>query len=431
MPYMEYTSPGAAFSNTLEDAMMRQQALKHQALIDSLSQQREARLDAAGREALDERKMELELQMKKENRAEVTTRLKDIDLRRGEVIPSDLIDQAREAGVPVPTLPPPAPVSAPGPLAPPAPAGIAAPNAPPAPQGPGMPAAPLPLRFGGTPTQNRQADFLKTLKPGSAEERAYSAEAAGFKTPPSEFKDPTTIPDKPVFRISSDKGTLEKVGSLPPGGIIEPEPQPKTPKDTSFAEAAKADREAKTLQSTREKAYAELNKRATPIEGQTTAVNDLGIMINAMTPEADTLIAPLILKATVSGMGSGFRMTRAEIENVIGGRSKWESMKATLLKWNTDPTKALSITPEQRTQMRSLVKSIRDKARKLSTEVDETRDAIDEATSENEVNRLRTKLAKDMHKMDMPDEPPDGSGGSGGSAATTLPPGVTVKKRVP
>src|ERR1035437_8809050 len=164
MPYMEYTSPGAAFSNTLEDAMMRQQALKHQALIDSLSQQREARLDAAGREALDERKMELDLQMKKENRAEVTTRLKDIDLRRGEVIPSDLIDQAREAGVPVPTLPPPAPVSAPGPLAPPPPpppprapppprprGGRGPTRPPPAPQGSGMPAAPLPLRFGGTP----------------------------------------------------------------------------------------------------------------------------------------------------------------------------------------------------------------------------------------------------------------------------------------
>src|ERR1035437_8053750 len=427
MPYMEYTSPGAAFSNTLEDAMMRQQALKHQALIDSLSQQREARLDAAGREALDERKMELDLQMKKENRAEVTTRLKDIDLRRGEVIPSDLIDQAREAGVPVPTLPPPAPVSAPGPLAPPAPAGIAAPNAPPAPQGPGMPSAPLPLRFGGTPTQNRQADFLKTLKPGSAEERAYSAEAAGFKTPPSEFKDPTAVVPKPNEPVMTREQALT-LGSVPAGTkIIEP----LQPKDTSNADAARADRESKALQSTREKAYAELNKRATPIEGQTTAVNDLGIMINAMTPEADTLIAPLILKATVSGMGSGFRMTRAEIENVIGGRSKWESMKATLLKWNTDPTKALSITPEQRTQMRSLVKSIRDKARKLSTEVDETRDAIDEATSENEVNRLRTKLAKDMHKMDMPDEPPDGSGGSGGSAATTLTPGVTVKKRVP
>jgi hypothetical protein len=58
------------------------------------------------------------------------------------------------------------------------------------------------------------------------------------------------------------------------------------------------------------------------------------------------------------GAGSGLRMNEAEISRIVGGRSKWETIKAALNQWNTDPNKANSILENQRGQIRSLVAAI-------------------------------------------------------------------------
>ena len=149
----------------------------------------------------------------------------------------------------------------------------------------------------------------------------------------------------------------------------------------------------------------ELDKWAAPIDAQIKSINDLGTMLNARTPEADTLIAPLVLKATIAGTGTGFRMTQSEINQVVGGRSKWETLKANLQKWETDPKKALSITDEQRTQLRDIAKAVRKKANEKMTKITKARDAMDDAMDEKTLNKARTQLQKDLTFM----EPEEGS----------------------
>ena len=125
-------------------------------------------------------------------------------------------------------------------------------------------------------------------------------------------------------------------------------------------------------------------------------------MLNARTPEADTLIAPLVLKSTISGTGTGFRMTRAEIENVVGGRSKWESLQAALNKWSTDPSKALSITDEQRTELRDLAKSIRKSANAQMGKITKARHAMDDADDAKAIQKIATKLQEDLTTEEEP-----------------------------
>jgi hypothetical protein len=80
--------------------------------------------------------------------------------------------------------------------------------------------------------------------------------------------------------------------------------------------------------------------------------------LNANSPQADALLAPELLSVMAGGQGSGLRMNEAEISRIVGGRSNWESLKAALNKWQLDPSKALSVTPAQRQQMRDVVRTV-------------------------------------------------------------------------
>lgn len=105
-----------------------------------------------------------------------------------------------------------------------------------------------------------------------------------------------------------------------------------------------------------------LDKIAKPLEDQQQRMGRLIETVNQATPQSDALVAPELLTVMAGGAGSGLRMNEAEIARVIGGRSKWESLKATLSQWASDPTKANSITPDQRAQIRQLIAAVHDKS---------------------------------------------------------------------
>jgi hypothetical protein len=97
-----------------------------------------------------------------------------------------------------------------------------------------------------------------------------------------------------------------------------------------------------------------LSKLGDPIEQLAGRMGRLKDTIFQGTPQADALVAPELLTVMAGGQGSGLRMNEAEISRVIGGRTNLESIKAALNKWQTDPSKGLSITPAQRQQIRAL-----------------------------------------------------------------------------
>ena len=99
----------------------------------------------------------------------------------------------------------------------------------------------------------------------------------------------------------------------------------------------------------------QLEKVGKPIDDAVSRFGRLQDTINQTTPQADALVAPELLTVMAGGAGSGLRMNEAEISRIVGGRSNYESLKAAANKWQSDPTKALSITASQRQQIKALM----------------------------------------------------------------------------
>lgn len=107
---------------------------------------------------------------------------------------------------------------------------------------------------------------------------------------------------------------------------------------------------------------AELDKLATPVTQIQERIQRLNDTLAQGTPQADALVAPELLTVMSGGQGSGLRMNEAEISRIVGGRSKWEDLKAAVNKWSLDPTKANSITPEQRQEIHNLAGTVTQRA---------------------------------------------------------------------
>lgn len=105
----------------------------------------------------------------------------------------------------------------------------------------------------------------------------------------------------------------------------------------------------------------QLNTLGKPISDLIMRMGRLRDTLAQGTPQADALIAPELLTVMAGGMGSGLRMNEAEIARIVGGRSNWESLKASMNKWQTDPNAARSITPAQQQQIRALVEAVNQK----------------------------------------------------------------------
>jgi hypothetical protein len=135
-----------------------------------------------------------------------------------------------------------------------------------------------------------------------------------------------------------------------------------------------------------------------PIADQAERLSRLADSINVQSPQADALIAPELLTAMAGGMGSGLRINEAEITRVVGGRSNFESLKASLNRWALDPQQALSVTPAQRQQMRDLMGLVADKNAKKLQALNAAQDALIDAP---DVGTQRRALAAVQREIDV------------------------------
>lgn len=141
----------------------------------------------------------------------------------------------------------------------------------------------------------------------------------------------------------------------------------------------------------------ELGKIAKPIQDRMDNVQQALQLVNASTPQADALVAPAILKAEVGGAGSGLRMTTAEINNVMGGRGKWESLKAAIQKWNPNSGQALAITPDQRADMQKLLSALNDRTQ---TQLSIIRDSGQRLSVSEDPSEHKKILSETQQKLD-------------------------------
>ncbi len=399
---MPYVSPGAAFTNSLEQTMLQQAAARRQAELDQQEAQQRADAHQLAEEHLKEMKDDQNTKAQDKKEAKVTRSI--ANMVPGDIPDAALIADAKAMGIPIATNTT-------------VPQGVAPDVSPvqptidarriggPAPVVP--PVVPQPIRFAGTPVDRKkieadkkQSDYIDTLPDGPEKQAARYELNTGKPAPAGMFKSATSS-DKMIMRQHPTTGAIESLqnGKWVPytgngediqGAHWMTEP---APKDHSGQDA----RENTRLDNNYKSAVAELEKAVAPIASHLDSLETLGSALDAKTPAADALIAPLVLKATVSGAGTGFRMTQSEINQVIGARSKWESLKAALNKWDTEGRKALTITDEQRTEIRELAKAIQAKANTSMAKAMKARHDLDNADDVDTIHKTMTKLKDDLY----------------------------------
>jgi hypothetical protein len=423
----DYVSPGGAAASAIEGQLVAQAAQRRQAMMDRLAAQREADLAKYREQEIAAKHEEIEsLRESRKNAADEKGRT-NFEKRVGNMVAGDVpdpellaLDKKYGTGYfPTAATPPPQPMAGTASMA--IPGGVGAESgAPVAPAGQPL-MEPAPPEALAPPPQaafvGRREDRLKAIQDAKVKEisdqmsnldpsdpqfkvLATQYEMLTNKSLPAAFMRGAGGGDTtPVVRTNPSRNIVERlvngkwepvVGDVPKGAHFLQEPPPK---DTSAAEA----RTENQRMTAHQRAVTELNTLAKPAQSHLDTIEDLGMMLNARTPAADALIAPMVLKATVSGAGTGFRMTQSEINQVVGGRSKWESLSAALNKWSSDPTKALSITDEQRTELRALAKKIRDKSYDMVQKVTKARHAIDDAKTPSEIEKIQSKLQDELN----------------------------------
>lgn len=145
---------------------------------------------------------------------------------------------------------------------------------------------------------------------------------------------------------------------------------------------------------------AELDRVGKPIEDSVVRFSRLKDTLAQGTPQADALVAPELLTVMAGGQGSGLRMNEAEISRIIGGRSHWESLKAAMQKWSTDPEAARSITSAQHAQISKLMDAVNAKLSAKQELLNNARDQMGMAQTPEEHRQITAKTRRALANID-------------------------------
>lgn len=405
----EYQSPGGAFSNAIEEQLARQALQKRQAMLDKLAIEK-----AASDVKFKEEEMKLRHEEANQRIEEFKSQQKDKDytktkntvdsMVKGDIVSPDLLEKTQKYGIRLPTqaqpgLPIPgtqsmqtgAPVVAQEP-----PAGIAEVQ---------------PQVYQGSRAdvlageeRAKQEAYVASLAPGPLRQAAEYELKTGRNVPAGAIKAPGSETME-VAKQNPRTGVVERLvdgkwvpvtGPVPKGTHFMTEP---APPNTDAQEL----REENARNQAHQYAVTELNKIALPFGSQLTNLASAEEVLQQKTPSGDAHVAPMILKALVAGAGSGFRMTQSEINQVVGGRSRWQDLSAALRKWDTDPAKATLFDDAQRADFQRLIDEVRKKAQGQYKKVVKVRQDINAAKDAREIQKLQTGLQDELFAAE--DEP--------------------------
>jgi hypothetical protein len=398
---MAYVSPGGAFANSFSDAIDKENAARRQAMLDALHVKQVESEIASGQAALAEKRQEHQDKLDEQERKDTLADVGAMGI--GDVPSADLLARAKKHHIDLRTTTSGGPVENP------------------IPQTFGQTAtdleSPKPVtRFGGNNAQIKEAaqkkqaqDFIASLPdadPRKAElKQAFEAEAAGLKVPPGYFAKQGSGDGEAVMQQNTRTGAIERLidGKWVPWTTDVPKGAhwmtDAAPKDTSARDARKGSQ----IQTLHENAVKELDGWTKQTQGEVEVLRKLEPMLNNPTPITDRLVSPETLKLIVAGQGSGFRMTRTEIDGVTHGRSRWEDLDRAIAQWSLDPTQALSLSDTQRTDLKALVAEEKKRTNQVAHQVIDARTEFDDAMVAEDparINKARTKLQQQFLSLD-------------------------------
>jgi chemotaxis protein histidine kinase CheA len=155
-----------------------------------------------------------------------------------------------------------------------------------------------------------------------------------------------------------------------------------------------------------------LDKIRQPVDQLVQRMGRLQDTLNQRNPQADALVGPELMTVMAGGMGSGLRLNEAEISRVVGGRSAWENLKASMQHWATNPQDARTITPEQDKMIRALVAEVGTKLQKKQSLLEETQEKL---LNSDDPKEHRTIMAEAQRALDTIDGGAADLGGGGGA----------------
>ena len=144
----------------------------------------------------------------------------------------------------------------------------------------------------------------------------------------------------------------------------------------------------------------QLEKLGTPIDSTIQRLGRLQDTLAQNSPQADALVAPELLTVMAGGQGSGLRMNEAEISRIVGGRSQWENLKASVQKWSTNPETANSITADQRQQIHALVTAVSGKLAQKQQILNDSRQGLINATDPTQHRQILANTQQRFSQID-------------------------------
>lgn len=214
-------------------------------------------------------------------------------------------------------------------------------------------------------------------------------------------------------RIATNKETLareKELKAIPPA--INPETQEFRQEDLDLRREMRADT-SRRFYST------QLDRYGRPIADLQGRMGRLQDSLDQNSPTADALIAPELLSIMAGGTGSGLRMNQAEINRIVGGRSKWESLRAAAKQWSLDPKTANSITADQRQQIRDLAKTVQDRLASKEQALNDARTELENSNDPVAHQRIVNRVQRKLLEADQP--------AGAGAGAPTAPPATQHK----
>ena len=162
-------------------------------------------------------------------------------------------------------------------------------------------------------------------------------------------------------------------------------------------------------------------KTTRAVEDAADSYQKLKDALNQNTIQADAVIAPMLLKLTAGGAGSGVRMTEAELGRVFGGRGKWQELQAKLSRYNPDSNKAIGIPDVQRQQIRNLVQTIGQRIDQKTAAIQDFQQGISDPNNNDPVEHRRLRLVLENNIRAIDSGKPLPAAGAPGAAPGTAP----------